>query len=723
MSKSVSIVICTYNRAAFLNRTLYSLKKLNYKNFEVVVVNGPSTDNTEDILYRYKGAIKTGNCDVANLSVSRNIGIRLSAGEIIAFIDDDAIPDKYWLDDIVSLYSDSFIGGVGGKVYDPIWIPYAFTRGYVDIWGDADVHNKGPDYNDPDGFKFNLMLGTNCTFSREALLAVNGFDEYYDYFHDESDLCLRVVKAGYKILNHPQAYIFHEFAKGHNREDNMGYKSNWYSIIKNKVYFALKNSQGYVSNQEQDNKAFNILSNHISWFFDLNKEGKISNADFSNFTKNAVEGYIKGCIDGRKEARFFGTELEGDTPFKKYEAPNEKPVHSICLLSRYNIFDGVGGTAKHTYELAKGFAKAGHIVHVITSGEVESSWIEEGIGIHTVSIESKQDIDEMVIYPTSYGNIKYSYAVYRKINEIHSKYGLDIIESALWDYEGVVAASALKKILPIIVRLQTPLLKVVETQNWELTDDLKQFSGFEAQLMMDSTAVINISDNIKDTIEELYPVKLSEDNTHKVYLGVDENKKVNNRKSSKNVRILFVGRLERRKGIHTIFDVIPKLMNDYANLEFHILGNTDIHDEILMHTFKDYFNKTYGKESWSDRVCFLGQADNDTKDLEFANCDIFIAPSLYESFGIILIEAMSARKPVIGCDIGGMREIIADGETGFTIKVEDSNELYQKLKYLIDNADIRKKFGENSYKRFKEMFSNEIMINKSIEVYEKYIND
>ena len=91
--KKVSIVICTYNRADFLKRTLKSLQYQIYKNFEVIVVNGPSTDGTKDILEQYKGIVKIAVNPKTNLSISRNMGIRMSAGDIVAFIDDDAIPD------------------------------------------------------------------------------------------------------------------------------------------------------------------------------------------------------------------------------------------------------------------------------------------------------------------------------------------------------------------------------------------------------------------------------------------------------------------------------------------------------------------------------------------------------------------------------------------------------------------------------------------------------
>jgi len=91
--KSVSIIINTYNRANSLSNALSSLKFLNYSKFEVIVVNGPSTDNTGKVLKKFGNDIKIGNCSERNLSVSRNIGIGIAAGEIVAFLDDDAIPE------------------------------------------------------------------------------------------------------------------------------------------------------------------------------------------------------------------------------------------------------------------------------------------------------------------------------------------------------------------------------------------------------------------------------------------------------------------------------------------------------------------------------------------------------------------------------------------------------------------------------------------------------
>ena len=162
-------------------------------------------------------------------------------------------------------------------------------------------------------------------------------------------------------------------------------------------------------------------------------------------------------------------------------------------------------------------------------------------------------------------------------------------------------------------------------------------------------------------------------------------------------------------------------MKNKSNVEFRFLGNDTIKDSKLNCTYKEYFYKKYGNKEWAQNVVFLGQVEDCIKEKEFANCDIFIAPSLYESFGIILIEAMSAKKPVIGCRIGGMQEIVDDNYNGYLIDVENSNQLEEKISILVNNPEKRKSFGLNGYKRYEENFSNEIMINNTLNTYKEFV--
>ena len=88
---AVSIIVSTLNRADHLRNALTSLSHLDYPCFEIVVINGPSSDTTNELLEEWQPRIKIGLCLEANLSMSRNIGIALASGEIVAFIDDDAV--------------------------------------------------------------------------------------------------------------------------------------------------------------------------------------------------------------------------------------------------------------------------------------------------------------------------------------------------------------------------------------------------------------------------------------------------------------------------------------------------------------------------------------------------------------------------------------------------------------------------------------------------------
>ena len=76
----VSVVVNTYNRAASLQQTLQAMRRQNYSNFEVIVVNGPSTDQTIDVLRGHASEIRVGSCSERNLSISRNVGIEMARG-------------------------------------------------------------------------------------------------------------------------------------------------------------------------------------------------------------------------------------------------------------------------------------------------------------------------------------------------------------------------------------------------------------------------------------------------------------------------------------------------------------------------------------------------------------------------------------------------------------------------------------------------------------------
>ncbi len=195
---TVSVVVNTYNRAASLRLTLAGLSQLDYPNFEVVVVNGPSTDDTEAVVAGYAGRIKVARCPERNLSMSRNIGIARAAGEIVAFIDDDAYPDPAWLDRLTEAYDNDEVAGAGGPVYDHTGARFQTRYLISDRIGRSTLSfdtNPSGWLNVPGAGKFPSLLGTNSSFRRDSLIEIGGFDEEFEYFLDETDVCARLVGA------------------------------------------------------------------------------------------------------------------------------------------------------------------------------------------------------------------------------------------------------------------------------------------------------------------------------------------------------------------------------------------------------------------------------------------------------------------------------------------------------------------------------------------------
>ncbi len=188
----VSIVICTQNRAEALKKyALNSILKLDYPNYEVVIVDDASKDKTQEILKEFKDKTKNltivKNNKARGLCYVRNLGVKYSKGEIIAFTDDDCIADKYWLEELIKPYlKDKKVMVVGGKTY---------------IGNSNKIFN--PNKN---------IFGCNMSFRKEIF---NNFSfDINIYFskcssREETELIYRIKNKNLKIIYADKAIVKH----------------------------------------------------------------------------------------------------------------------------------------------------------------------------------------------------------------------------------------------------------------------------------------------------------------------------------------------------------------------------------------------------------------------------------------------------------------------------------------------------------------------------------
>ncbi|WP_064305456.1 glycosyltransferase family 4 protein [Novacetimonas hansenii] len=140
-----------------------------------------------------------------------------------------------------------------------------------------------------------------------------------------------------------------------------------------------------------------------------------------------------------------------------------------------------------------------------------------------------------------------------------------------------------------------------------------------------------------------------------------------------------------------------------------------------MMTYKEEFLALELPVDIRDRVIFHGRVEEYELKQFYRDCDVFIAPSRYESFGLVFLEAMMFGKPVIGCDAGGGPEVVTDGVSGFLIKPGDSEGLRSTLEYLLRNPDACKKMGTQARKDYVNRFTDQVMVSDLIKILDDYV--
>ena len=196
----VSVIICAYNAERTMDRCLASVERLNYPNYEVIVVNDGSTDATREICERYD-RVRLINQENKGLSAARNVGLSASTGDIIAYTDSDCMADPDWLTYLVARFQSSTFAAVGGPNLSPP--DDSLVPSCVAVSPGAPTHVLLDDE------VAEHIPGCNMAFRREALEATAGFDPVFRAAGDDVDLCWRLQNKGYKIGFSPAAVVWH----------------------------------------------------------------------------------------------------------------------------------------------------------------------------------------------------------------------------------------------------------------------------------------------------------------------------------------------------------------------------------------------------------------------------------------------------------------------------------------------------------------------------------
>jgi glycosyltransferase involved in cell wall biosynthesis len=178
-----------------------------------------------------------------------------------------------------------------------------------------------------------------------------------------------------------------------------------------------------------------------------------------------------------------------------------------------------------------------------------------------------------------------------------------------------------------------------------------------------------------------------------------------------NIRIVWYGRIGRSKGVIVLLRAFNLLRKNCQNVELLIGGEVwepEYYRELVEYKKAVNLEEVRFTGFVSDLPLFLHQAD------------IFVLPSLEETFGIVNLEAMASGLPIVASSVGGVPEYVADNETGLLVPPGDPTKLAEKLQILVTDAKLRKKMGSKGRERA-ELFSIDRMLISVANMYHELI--
>lgn len=177
----------------------------------------------------------------------------------------------------------------------------------------------------------------------------------------------------------------------------------------------------------------------------------------------------------------------------------------------------------------------------------------------------------------------------------------------------------------------------------------------------------------------------------------------------KQKSIFFIGTLRKVKGVHLLLSAMPAILKSIGNIHLYIAGTGEQEHELKALT---------SNLNLAEHVTFLGSISNETKYSYYKSADISVFPSLYEPFGIVLLEAMACGTPIIASNVGGIPYVIKNRKNGLLFEPNNIEDLAAKIIYLLENKNIQHEMKINGLKRA-EQFEWRKVAEITTELYKK----
>lgn len=380
----------------------------------------------------------------------------------------------------------------------------------------------------------------------------------------------------------------------------------------------------------------------------------------------------------------------------------------ILMLSWEYPPKSVGGLAQHVYDLTNALAENGVDIHLITSGGAGAPHFEQVNGVKVYRVDPYRVSSPDFVTWVAQFNVA---LLEKAIPILANNSDIQILHAHDWLV--AYAARAIKHAgrLPLVVTIHAT---EYGRNNGLHNDTQRHISDIEWWLTYEAWRVICCSHFMEDEVRRVF--QLPRDKVAVIPNGVDAG---NFSTGSKKARrsdyaapdekiIFYVGRLVQEKGVQLLLDAAPEVLSHYPQAKFVIAGKGP---------YLEVLKQQAAAMGIANRVYFTGYIPDEVRNSLYSWAEVAVFPSLYEPFGIVALEAMAARTPVIVSDCGGISEIVRHGEDGLKAQTGNSHSLAQNVLTLLRQPQLGGYLREMAYRKVTQEFNWKVIARQTASVY------
>jgi glycosyltransferase involved in cell wall biosynthesis len=385
---------------------------------------------------------------------------------------------------------------------------------------------------------------------------------------------------------------------------------------------------------------------------------------------------------------------------------------NICYLIR--SFSTQAGTESYIYHMSIALAKLGHHVHIVSlTGKERAIFIEQEnkIFFHhvhfTVNPLTRFFRLERIL---PFFVWRYGKSVTKVLSDLIEDQAIDIIEATDWGMDAWHYLS--ERQVPVCVRLHGYPGFKDEFDKKKLKTWPKKYIDWSIQRkhIMSADLVTGVSKSYTDFVRKAWEIRKKDITI--IPIAINQNIFHPDEILRENKSILFVGRLEKSKGIETLDHSISMILEIIPEALFYFAGEDRKRDN-NQQTWSQYLISKYGKNT----IVYLGSIQTTELIRYYQTSTICVVPSLYEPGGTVAFEAMACGCPVIASRVGGLEEVIQDRQTGLLVTPGDASALAGGLTELLQNSQLRQIISQNALESVRKNFDINIIAQQTADAY------